>query len=85
MFEMTDAQIAQFVGNNATLLIVYRLRNHTDLEAFLDEVSGTIGRKEVLNIYYLATKEYYSFPYCNLMNKIQTRHVLYKLRPEVAN
>ena len=65
------ASIAQIVRINATFLCVYRLRNNKDLESFLDEVSGTIGRKELLQMYYLATKEDYSFLYCNLMNKIQ--------------
>ncbi len=47
------------------------MRNNKDLDAFLDEVSGTIGRKELLNMYYLATTKAYSFLYCNLMNKIE--------------
>ena len=55
------ASIAQIVRINATFLIVYRLRNNKDLECFLDEVSGTVGRKELLEMYYLATKEDYSF------------------------
>ena len=63
------ASIAQIVRINATFLIVYRLRNNKDLEAFLDEISGTVGRKELLNMYQIAVKEDYSFLYCNLMNK----------------
>ena len=65
------ASIAQIVRINATFLIVYRLRNNKDLESFIEEVSGTIGKKELLQMYYLATKEDYSFLYCNLMNKIK--------------
>ena len=44
------ASIAQIVRINATFLIVYRLRNNKDLECFLDEVSGTVGRKELLEM-----------------------------------
>ena len=47
---------------------MYRLRNNKDLECFLDEVSGTVGRKELLEMYYLATKEPYSFLYINLVS-----------------
>ena len=53
---------------NATFLCVYRLRNNKDVEAFLDEVAGTVGRKELLEMYYLATKEPYSFLYINLVS-----------------
>ena len=48
------ASVAQIIRVNATVLCVYRLRNHKDLECFLDEVSGTVGRKEFLEMYYLA-------------------------------
>ena len=64
--------VAQIIRVNATFLCVYRLRNNKDLECFLDEVSGTVGRKELLEMYYLATKEPYSFLYINLVSpKIQ--------------
>ena len=65
------ASIAQIVRINATFLIVYRLRNNKDLESFLDEVSGSVGRKEVLQMYYSAAKEDYSLLQCNLMNNIK--------------
>ena len=64
--------VAQIIRVNATFLCIYRLRNNKDLEAFLDEVAGTVGRKELLEMYYLATKEPYSFLYINLVSpKIQ--------------
>ena len=47
---------------------MYRLRNNKDLECLLDEVSGTVGRKELLEMYNLATKEPYSFLYINLVS-----------------
>jgi hypothetical protein len=60
--------VGQIIRVNATFLCVYRLRNQKDLDAFLDEVSGTVGRKELLEIYNLATKEPYSFLYINLVS-----------------
>ena len=47
---------------------MYRLRNNKDLECLLDEASGTVGRKEVLELYQLATREPYSFLYINLVS-----------------
>jgi hypothetical protein len=60
--------VGQIIRVNATFLCVYRLRNQKHLDAFLDEVSGTVGRKELLEIYNLATKEPYSFLYINLVS-----------------
>jgi hypothetical protein len=53
---------------HATFPCVYRLRNTKDLESFLDEVSGLLTRKELLEIYNLATKEPYSVLYINLVS-----------------
>ena len=47
---------------------MYRLRHNKDLECLLEEVSGTVGRKELLNMYYLGTKEPYSFLCINLIS-----------------
>jgi hypothetical protein len=60
--------VGQIIRVNATFLCVYRLRNQKHLDAFLDEVSGTVGRKELLEIYSLATKEPYSVLYINLVS-----------------
>ena len=42
--------VAQIIRVNATFLGVYRLRNNKDLECLLDEVAGTVGRKELLEM-----------------------------------
>jgi hypothetical protein len=60
------AAIHPIIRVNATSLIVYRLRNNRELESFLEEVSGLTGKKELLEIYRLATKDEYSFLYVNL-------------------
>jgi len=53
--------VAPIIRVNATFLCVYRLRNTKDPETFLEELSALIPRKELLEIYQLATKEPYSF------------------------
>ena len=63
------AAIHPIIRVNATSLIVYRLRNYKELEAFLEEISGLITKKELNEIYNLATKEEYSFLYVNLTAK----------------
>jgi hypothetical protein len=60
------AAIAPIIRVNSTFMIVYRLRNNRDLESFIEEVSGLTGKKELLEIYQLATKEPYSFIRVNL-------------------
>ena len=59
--------VAPIIRVNATFLCVYRLRNTKDLETFLEELSALIQRKELVEIYQLATKEPYSFLYINLV------------------
>ena len=54
---------------NATALIVYRLRSAKEVEAMIEEVSGLITKKELLEIYKLATEEEFNFLYINLVAK----------------
>ena len=46
---------------NASDLYVFRLRNYSDLQAFLDEVSAIAPKNDILEMYTLATDEAYSF------------------------
>ena len=62
---------------NATALIVYRLRNYKELEAFVEEVAGMITKKELIEIYKYATEEEYSFSYVNLVAKT-TKNMFYQ-------
>ena len=61
--------IAPIIRVNATFIIVYRLRSSKDLETFLEELSAMLPRKELIEVYQLATKEPYSFLYMNLVAK----------------
>ena len=54
---------------NASELIVFRLRNYSDLTTFLDEVSALIDKQTLLQIYNVATEEPFSFLFCNLVAK----------------
>ena len=61
--------ISNIIRVNATELYVYRLRNYSDLEAFVDEVSAIYPKKTILEIYNLATEAPYSFLFVNLRAK----------------
>jgi len=63
------AAIHPIIRVNATSLIVYRLRNYKELEAFVEEVSGMVSKKELIEIYKTATEEEYSFLYIHLTAK----------------
>jgi hypothetical protein len=55
---------------NACSLFVFRLRNHSDLQTFLDELGAICSDKKVLlKMYQLATEKPFSFLYCNLVAK----------------
>ncbi len=61
--------VAPIIRVNATFLVVYRLRNSKDLETFLEELSAMLPRKELVELYQMATKDPYSFLYINLVAK----------------
>ena len=54
---------------NDTALLVYRLRNHKELEAHLEETSALLDKNTLLDIYNYATKGEYSLLYVNLVAK----------------
>ena len=71
------ASIHPIIRVNATALIVYRLRNTKEVEAFLEEVSGLITKKELYEVYKYATEEEYCFLYINLVAK-SIKNMFYK-------
>ena len=64
----TITAVAQIIRINATFLCVYRLRNTKYLDCMLEDVSGTVPRNELLEMYNIATKEQYRFLYINLVS-----------------
>ena len=63
------SSIHPLIRVNATELYLYRLRNHKDLETFIDEVSAVADKKTLMELYNLATSEPYSFLYVKLTAK----------------
>ena len=57
------------IRKNFTHIFVYRLRNYSDLEGLVDELSALTDKKTIIEIYKMATTEPYSFLYINLMAK----------------
>ena len=54
---------------NASDLYVFRLRNYSDLQAFMDEVSAIAPKDVILEMYKLATDEPFSFLTVKLTSK----------------
>ena len=52
-----------------THLFVYRLRNASDLEAWIEELSGVYDKKTLHQLYTLATDKPHSCFYINLMSR----------------
>ena len=61
--------LSNIIRINATDLYVFRLRNGSDLQAFLDEVSALADKNVILQMYRMATDEPYSFLYVRLNAK----------------
>ena len=59
--------VSSIVRKNITNLFVYRLRNQTDLESWIEELSAVYDRKTLHNLYTLATDVPHGFLYINLM------------------
>ena len=68
---------------NASELYVFRLRNYSDLQTFLDELGGIVGSKQtLLDMYIEATNTPFSFLYCRLTqtNKRDMFYINYSKR-----
>ena len=66
-------QISPIVRNNLTHLFIYRLRNYSDLEAIVEEMSAIYDKTTLLQIYHGAIDVPYSFLYINRMQKDRKR------------
>ena len=63
---------------NASELFVFRLRNYSDLQTFLDEVSALVDKKALLEMYNLATEQPFSFLYVRLTEKHKDKMFMIK-------
>ena len=61
--------ISPVIKKNVTHLFVYRLRNYSDLEGIIEELSAIYDKKTLLQIYHEAVGEDFSFLYVNLMQR----------------
>ena len=64
--------ISPIVRKHMTHLFVYRLRNASDLEAWIEEISGVYDRKTLHQLYTLATDKPHIVLYINLMARDKT-------------
>ena len=61
--------LSNIIRINATDLYVFRLRNGSDLQAFLNEVGALADKSVILQMYRMATEEPFSFLYVRLNAK----------------
>ena len=61
--------LSNIIRINALDLYVFRLRNYSDLQAFLDEVSALAPKDVILEMYKMATDEPFSFLFVKLSAK----------------
>jgi len=59
--------ISPVIRKNLTHLLVWRLRNQADLDAWIDELSAVYDKKTLLKLYKTATDIPYNFLYINLV------------------
>ena len=65
--------ISPIIRVNASDLYVFRLRNYSDLQAFLEEVSAIAPKDVILQMYNLAIDEPYSFLSVKLTSKDKSK------------
>ena len=61
--------LANIIRLNASSLYIFRLKNQTELDAFIEESSALVDKKTLLEMYKVAVKEPYSFFYININGK----------------
>ena len=68
--------LANIIRLNASSLYVFKLKNQTELDAFIEESSALVDKKTLLEMYKEAVKEPYSFFYININSK-DINHMFY--------
>ena len=61
--------LANIVRLNSSSLYIFKLKNQSELDAFIEESSALVDKKALLEMYKEATKEPYSFFYININSK----------------
>jgi len=74
--------LSNIIRVNASNLYVFKIRNYSDLQAFIDEVAAIAPKDVILQMYNLATDEPYSFLTVNLTSK--DKHKMFLIRFDKA-
>ena len=61
--------LANIIRLNASSLYIFKLKNQTELDAFIEESSALVDKKKLLEMYNEAVREPYSFLYININSK----------------
>lgn len=61
--------LANIIRLNSSSLYVFKLKNQTELDSFVEENSALLDKKTLLEMYKQATREPYSFFYININSK----------------
>ena len=61
--------LANIIRLDSSSLYIFKLKNQSELDAFIEESSALVDKKNPLEIYKEATKEPYSFLYININSK----------------
>lgn len=61
--------ISPVIRKNITDLYIFRLRNHADMEAWLEEMSAVYDKKVLLQLYHIATDKPHGFLYIKVNAK----------------
>ena len=70
LYQHKFTAIHPIIRVHASELYVFRLRNYSDLQTFLEELGGVVGNQQtLLEMYIGATLLPYSFLYCRLTEK----------------
>ena len=65
--------LSSIIRTQITEIYVFPLRNNSDLEACIEEVSAVYDKKKLLELYRMATSQPYHFLYVNLMTRDKSK------------
>ncbi len=76
--------LSPIIRVNASDLYVFRLRNYSDLQAFLDEVSAIAPKDVILEMYKIATDEPFSFLTVKLTSKDKNKIFMIRFQKQLT-
>ena len=76
--------LSPIIRVNASDLYVFRLRNYSDLQAFMDEVSAIAPKDVILEMYKLATDQPFSFLTVKLTSKDKNKIFMIRFQKQLT-